>query len=476
MLDNLIYNKFVHHWLERSFLLRWLRLLVVIGVLLMSALLAYLGSQRQITLLIGLFIGIGIIIIFLSHPSIGIAGVIIAGLIIPFTIGTGTGTSINAAVLCVGLLTGLWIFDMLVYKHRIQFKPSRVNLPLFIFMIVCIISFITGQINWIVFARLAPVRAQIGGFAVFILSVSAFLLVANHIENLTWLRRLTWIFLGLGAIYIIGRIIPGIRVFIDQLFQYGSTVSLFWVWLVALASSQAFFNRQLGLRFRLLLMLLVIATIYVSLAQSYTWKSGWLPALIGLLATVWIGAPRLRLPVIVAGLMIVWLNFREAESYLTGSEGYSISTRVEAWRIIWEIVKVNPVLGLGFANYYFYTPLFPILGYYVQFNSHNNYVDIIAQTGFAGLICFLWFIGELGVSGWRLKEEVSEGFAKAYIIGALGGLVGTLVAGMLGDWFLPFVYNVGLNGFRSSVLGWLFLGGIVAIEQMVHRSMGQPES
>jgi hypothetical protein len=116
------------------------------------------------------------------------------------------------------------------------------------------------------------------------------------------------------------------------------------------------------------------------------------------------------------------------------------------------------------------------LGYYVQFNSHNNYVDIIAQTGFAGLICFLWFIGELGVSGWRLKEEVSEGFAKAYIIGALGGLVGTLVAGMLGDWFLPFVYNVGLNGFRSSVLGWLFLGGIVAIEQMVHRSMGQPES
>jgi O-antigen ligase len=223
-------------------------------------------------------------------------------------------------------------------------------------------------------------------------------------------------------------------------------------------------------------MLLVIATIYVSLAQSYTWKSGWLPALIGLLATVWIGAPRLRLPVIVASLMIVWLNFRGAESYLTGSEGYSISTRVEAWRIIWEIVKVNPVLGLGFANYYFYTPLFPILGYYVQFNSHNNYVDIIAQTGFAGLICFLWFIGELGVSGWRLKEEVSEGFAKAYIIGALGGLVGTLVAGMLGDWFLPFVYNVGLNGFRSSVLGWLFLGGIVAIEQMVHRSMGQPEN
>jgi hypothetical protein len=42
-----------------------------------------------------------------------------------------------------------------------------------------------------------------------------------------------------------------------------------------------------------------------------------------------------------------------------------------------------------------------------------------------------------------------------------------LIAGMLGDWVLPFVYNVGLRGFRTSVLGWIFLGGIVVIEQLV---------
>ena len=59
------------------------------------------------------------------------------------------------------------------------------------------------------------------------------------------------------------------------------------------------------------------------------------------------------------------------------------------------------------------------------------------------------------------------GFAKAYTYGAIGGLVGTIVAGMLGDWVLPFFYNIGLNGFRSSMLGWLFLGGLVSLEQMV---------
>jgi len=35
------------------------------------------------------------------------------------------------------------------------------------------------------------------------------------------------------------------------------------------------------------------------------------------------------------------------------------------------------------------------------------------------------------------------------------------------DWVLPFVYNIGLAGFRASVLGWLFLSGLVSLEQML---------
>jgi hypothetical protein len=76
----------------------------------------------------------------------------------------------------------------------------------------------------------------------------------------------------------------------------------------------------------------------------------------------------------------------------------------------------------------------------------------------------MWEIGRLG---WGLRKQAPAGFAQAYVYGALGGLAGMVVAGMLGDWVLPFFYNLGLNGFRSSMLGWLFLGGLVSIEQMV---------
>ena len=102
----------------------------------------------------------------------------------------------------------------------------------------------------------------------------------------------------------------------------------------------------------------------------------------------------------------------------------------------------------------------------MQFNSHNQYVDLLLQTGILGLACFLWFAWEVGWLGWRLRTQVPPGFAQAYVYGALGGLVGTLTAGMLGDWVLPFVYNVGLDGFRDSVIAWIFLGGLVTLEQM----------
>jgi O-antigen ligase len=154
-------------------------------------------------------------------------------------------------------------------------------------------------------------------------------------------------------------------------------------------------------------------------------------------------------------------------SGLVSVDEYSISTRFDAWIIMGQIIKINPILGLGFANYYWYTPLFPIRGYAVSFNSHNNYVDILAQTGLVGLFCVLWIFWEVGWLGWRLREHVPSGFARAYVYGALGGLAGMVVAGMLGDWVLPFFYNVGLNGFRSSMIGWLFLGGLVSLEQMV---------
>ena len=278
---------------------------------------------------------------------------------------------------------------------------------------------------------------------------------------------MTWVFIALNPLHILGYIFPSL----PHLILSGATGSLFWTWFPALAFSQLLINKRLELIWRFLLGGLVFIWLYVSLILNRAWISGWLPGLASILVIIWLHEKKLRLPVLLVLIVGLALKFQSIYNFImVGDNQYSVVTRLAAWRLLEEIIKANPILGVGFANYYWYTPLFPIMGYSVVFNSHNNYIDIIAQTGIVGLACFLWIAWELGRLGLSLKERAPEGFAKAYIYGALGGLAGTLVAGMLGDWFLPFVYNVGFNRFRASILGWLFLGGLVALDQIVRRS------
>ena len=151
---------------------------------------------------------------------------------------------------------------------------------------------------------------------------------------------------------------------------------------------------------------------------------------------------------------------------LLEEEAYSLMTRTEAWRVLWQIAERNPLLGTGLANYYYYSENFPILGWYVPFISHNNYQDLLVQTGLLGLLAFLWFGAEVLWMAVRLTLRARPGFVRAYVLGVFGGALGSLASGMLGDWIIPFYYNAGVLGFRSSLLFWVFVGGALALRRM----------
>jgi O-antigen ligase len=279
---------------------------------------------------------------------------------------------------------------------------------------------------------------------------------------------MTWIFIILGGIYVLGRLIPWLGQNITRFYPLSGSLAIFWVWLTSLAFSQALYNRQLRIIWRLSLGILLICIFFINFILARYWTSGWLPAMISILVILVIYKPRVVLPILLLFAMGVILNPQIVLGTIMGGDNneFTMSARTEAWRIVLEIASINPLFGVGPGNYYWYTPNFSILGWHVNFNSHNNYVDILAQTGIAGLVSFFWLVGTVGVIGWQIKSRVPEGFPRAYVIGSIGGLIGTLVSGMFGDWFLPFIYNVGYTGFRSSVLFWLFLGGIVVLDNI----------
>jgi len=449
------------HWIDQH-VQRWLRPVVIVGLVLATIAVAYKGSPRLLQLTLVLPIGIGAVLLFMRWPPLGLVA-LIGTIIIPFD-----GPShANATMALVALLLGLWIVDMLLRQRKIQLPSSWSVRPLLALVLVASLAFGIGQLPWYTFAQPAPLGAQLGGLSMFVLSAGAFLLVACQVRGIRWLEWMTWLFLVLGAIFIAGCLVPGIERFTARLFTSVGRHSLFWTWLVAIAFSQAAFNRSLHWSWRAALGILTMATLYEALVQGWAWNSGWVPPLAALAAILWAAKPRLGLLTTLVGLIGGLTKFQKLTGMImAGDNEYSLGTRLDAWKIVWEIVEVNPVLGLGPANYYWYTPLFPIRGWAVQFNSHSQYIDLIAQTGLLGLACFLWFFGAAGWLGWQLRQRVPDGFARAYVYAATGGVAGTLTAAAFGDWVIPFFYNITLGGFRASMLSWLFLGGLVALEQM----------
>jgi hypothetical protein len=436
---------------------QWLQYAIVVIAVLAGVVIGFWGTSRIWMLVLALLGGIAALLILIQQPNLGFILILLGGIFVPIVGPSG----VNAAVVVVAGMLGLWLADFLTHKPEVQFPNSPVILPVVVFMAISVIAFGMGQIPWFIFANQAPLDAQVGGFAIFVLSAGGLLVSAYRLQDERWLQAVVWTFIGLGSIYILGRAARIGR--IDDLYHWGfDSGSMFWTWLVALALGQAVFNKSLAVRYRLLLGLLVAATFYVALAQGYDWKSGWLPPLVAVGAIVLARYKQLTIFAIPAALLFASAVFTK----LINSDWYSWGTRMDAWIIVLQISQVNPLLGLGFANYYWYTPLFPIRGWAVSFNSHSQYVDLIAQTGIVGLLCYLWIFFELGRLGWRLSKQLPDGFANAYANGVFAGVVATMVAGYLVDWVLPFVYNIGFAGFRASILPWIFCGGLVAIEQI----------
>ncbi|MCB0207889.1 MAG: O-antigen ligase family protein [Anaerolineae bacterium] len=433
----------------------WIGPVVVATALLLSARLGYKGSAREQKMVFMLLPAIAGFLFLWRYPLIGIIA-----LVFTIAIPQNGPSGLNATPALVAFLFGLWIVEMIFIHRKVTFVSSVTTKPLIVLIVVACLSFGFGQLRWYTFAQLAPLGAQLGGLAIYILSAAAFVLVGHRIKDLYWLQLLVWTFIAVGAFYMVDTIISlGIA---PRYYYAVVNGSLFWTWLITLAFSQAVFNNKLSSRWRAVLMGIVLLTFYIAYVEREDWKSGWVPPLVSMAAIM--GIRYWQLSLLAAPFALTPISYLISKTI--AGDSYSWGTRVDAWIIVIEITKASPIFGLGFANYNWFTPLFPIRGYAVRFNSHSQYVDIFAQTGILGFIAFIYLFIVIGWLAWELRNRVPEGFPRAYVYGALGGLVATLVAAALGDWVLPFFYNIGLSGFRASVWSWIFLGGLVVLEQL----------
>lgn len=436
---------------------QWIQYSIIAAVIIIVMAAAFWGSTLVMMILIALPIGIAGIYFSFRQPNLVYLLILLGGMFVPFA---GPG-GVNASVLGILFLIGIWALDMFVVKREFKFLYSRPIRPLLYFMAISTVAFGVGQISWFTFANQAPLDAQIGGFAIYIMLPLIMLVTPNLIKDLFWLKVVFWAFIGLSMIYVVARTL-GVS-FADSLFTNGYVAnSMLWTWMSALLVSQIMYNHELGWRMRSLLIACTALVFYVAMVQQNDWKSGWVPPAVAVLALV--GLRFKKLTIVAIPFAFAVGTYLVQDLILT--DQYSWGTRVDAWLVVLDISRVSPLIGLGFANYYFYAKVFTIRGYHIKFNSHSQFVDIVAQTGVLGLLCFFWILFEVGRLAWNLSLRLKDGFARGYAYGVLAGVVGCLMASFLVDWVLPFTYNIGMDGIRASVLPWIFFGGLISIEQI----------
>jgi hypothetical protein len=442
-----------------------IRTVIIAGTLLLAW---YLGQAPNLGY-VGVVLAIALSLVVMRYPQLGIVGLIVSALVIPFAIGTGTQTQLPLVFLGIPILWGFWFIANIYFRRPISALSTRVSFVLLGFIAAASLSLLSGYLPWNAFAELAPIRAQLGGWALFVFSAAALLLTGLLIDSIKWLKVVVIIFLALAFAYLLIRIVPTAPL-LNQLFVSSATGSVFWIWVVALAGGQLIFNKQLNTQIKVVLALILGCLFYVSLVNplARTWASGWVPALAVLCLLIVLRWPRLSIVLGSLFAIVLLINYRFVlDVVLEGDNAYSLLTRGAAFEVLLKIIEADPWLGLGPANYYYYTPLYSILGYYVSFNSHNQYIDILAQVGVIGMIFYLWTFAELILLAWRLRPRVAhDGFANGYLFACIAGAAGMLLTGMLGDWVIPFVYNIGVAGFRASVLGWIFLGGLLTLNHL----------
>ncbi len=446
---------------------------IVSAVILGSILLAIKASL----ILLGLIIAVLVGVIVLFRPFLGLPLVIIIALLVRLDIHTGTQVDLNPTTLLIPTLLIITIVVMLGRK-RLHIPKSRTTLPLILLSLASLISFLIGNATWDPSVPRASnfTLVQLAQWSIIVFSAIAFWLVFVIVQDEKELWNLTATFLIVGGSLAVLFAIPLSRSIILSKATIAIIRAPFWVLLTALAGGQLLFNRNLTGRWRFFLVASLIAVSVYALVLQRQSISNWVGAAVVISVLIWLRWPKVRwiafmaiIILLATGILspVVW-DFAggELEWQRSGEARLTLISRVI------EDSSRNPITGLGPASYRLYGATRP-LPYGRAFwetpniNSHNNYVDIYAQFGLIGLALFGWFVVEMAFIAKNLHDRCKVGFTSGYVNGMIAAGIGALVLMMLADWILPFVYNIGFPGFQASVLVWVFLGGLVALEKIL---------
>lgn len=447
---------------------RWINSGVILGLALVMLAISYLSKRGESFLgyvLAGSLAAIVLAVFLykLRRYEYGILAIILAGgLLNFFTLPTGRGSRIVLSLVIAIGLAMVWLLQLVVSKGKETVQSSPIKTPTLAFIAIGIVAYFWSNImrDPLVFVPSSFAVVQITALLVNSLLPFLALFVSSVITETKWLKYLTWVLVALGT-FTIFVILTGIN--LNLLFDNGYR-GLFATWVCAIALAMALFNGEISLWKRAFLVLVVAGWFFQDFVRHPDWYSGWLPMVISIGAVLLFRSRKLFALVLAIVILIVVINFNYfyQNVYVANYYGQGGNERFGLWQRNLQLVERHPLFGMGPAGY---------AVYYMTYNpndarsTHNNYFDVLAQTGILGFGAFIWLLGTYLITGNRLRRALARrrNFEEAFAVGTLAGGLGVVAAMMLGDWVLPFAYNQTISGFDNACFTWIFLGGMISL-------------
>lgn len=132
---------------------------------------------------------------------------------------------------------------------------------------------------------------------------------------------------------------------------------------------------------------------------------------------------------LLAVLMVSWLGVQELVERFSSLQSLEVtvgkraSMREDTWRIFLD----HPWMGTGLGTLQTVFPAYETLydGKVVN-HAHNDYLEALAETGIAGGLCCVWFLGVLFVDSLRRVSQPGSSFISTLHLSGLIGCLGLL--------------------------------------------------
>jgi len=302
---------------------------------------------------------------------------------------------ISKALIEIGSISAivLWLSRKVIIRESI-ILPRSILLPYLIFIVMGVISlFLIDHADWKLGFRGILKWLQFFGF---------FFLCAEWFQNKDRAHRALFIFLAsmtlitFNGFYQLATgmdflrhvsLDPGRIIRMKSSLGAPNTLAAFYLfaipltatllprfkkWRVLIFGMALLFGIGLILTFSRAAFLALFTAFFCTLIMNKKWK--WLLVALGILTVAFVFSPPLYQNFIGS------LNLKDI----------SVGERIRYWTYSWEMIKSNPLLGVGLNHYLAELPHFvPVTETYRGY-AHNSYLQIWAETGLIGLLSFLF--------------------------------------------------------------------------------------